>query len=205
MLFFFISRIFQQICNHFAELRGVLGSDDRNAGLRLNGLPCVAGHLATGTGHVYWILHMLSHLKAADGVAGFLLANGALGDSDTLEIRKKLIQNDKVEAIVILPRELFITTDISVTLWILNQNKKGGKYHERMLRNREHEILFAKIACVQRKDTAYFLRLIQLVSMLYDCRNIITLCALKTNITQNMGRPHCAATLILILRWHSKK
>lgn len=89
-----------------------------------------------------WILHMLSHLKAADGVAGFLLANGALGDSDTVEIRKKLIQNDKVEAIVILPRELFITTDISVTLWILNQNKKGGKYHERMLRNREHEILF---------------------------------------------------------------
>ena len=89
-----------------------------------------------------WILHMLSHLKAADGVAGFLLANGALGDSDTVENRKKLIQNDKVEAIVILPRELFITTDISVTLWILNQNKKGGKYHERMLRNREHEILF---------------------------------------------------------------
>ena len=89
-----------------------------------------------------WILHMLSHLKANKGVAGFLLANGALGDSDTLEIRKKLIQNDKVEAIIILPRELFITTDISVTLWILNQNKKGGEYHGRKLRNRENEILF---------------------------------------------------------------
>ena len=89
-----------------------------------------------------WILHMLSHLKPIDGVAGFLLANGALGDSDTVEIRKKLIQNDKVEAIIILPRELFITTDISVTLWILNQNKKGGSYHGRSLRNREHEILF---------------------------------------------------------------
>ncbi len=89
-----------------------------------------------------WILHILSHLKALDGVAGFLLANGALGDSDTLEIRKKLIQNDKVEAIIILPRELFITTDISVTLWILNQNKKGGLYHGRNLRNRENEILF---------------------------------------------------------------
>ena len=85
---------------------------------------------------------MLSHLKKTDGVAGFLLANGALNDSDTLEIRKKLIQNDKVEAIVVLPRELFITTDISVTLWILNQNKKGGKYHGRNLRNREYEILF---------------------------------------------------------------
>lgn len=89
-----------------------------------------------------WILHILSHLKPLDGVAGFLLANGALGDSDTLEIRRKLIQNDKVEAIVILPRELFITTDISVTLWILNQNKKGGAYHGRTLRSRKHEILF---------------------------------------------------------------
>ena len=89
-----------------------------------------------------WILHILSHLRALNGVAGFLLANGALGDSDTVEIRKKLIQNDKVEAIIILPRELFITTDISVTLWILNQNKKGGEYHGRTLRNRENEILF---------------------------------------------------------------
>ena len=89
-----------------------------------------------------WILHMLSHLKPLSGVAGFLLANGALGDADALEIRKELIKNDKVEAIIILPRELFITTDISVTFWILNQNKKGGKYHNRQLRNREHEILF---------------------------------------------------------------
>ncbi|MBR4751524.1 MAG: N-6 DNA methylase [Thermoguttaceae bacterium] len=92
-----------------------------------------------------WILHILSHLKPLEGVAGFLLANGALGDSDTVEIRKKLIQNDKVEAIVVFPRELFITTDISVTLWILNQNKKGGDYRGRNLRNREHEILFVDL------------------------------------------------------------
>lgn len=89
-----------------------------------------------------WILHILSHLKHNSGVAGFLLANGALNDDVAWEIRKKLIENDKVEAIVILPRELFITTDISVTLWILNQNKKGGSYHGRELRNRENEILF---------------------------------------------------------------
>lgn len=89
-----------------------------------------------------WILHMLHHLKKQSGVAGFLLANGALGDSDAFEIRKKLIQNDKVEAIIVLPRELFITTDISVTVWILNNNKKGGSYHNRQLRKREGEILF---------------------------------------------------------------
>ena len=89
-----------------------------------------------------WILHILSHMNKQKGVAGFLLANGALGDTDALTIRRELIENDKVEAIIVLPRELFITTDISVTLWILNQNKKGGMWHGRKQRNREGEILF---------------------------------------------------------------
>lgn len=89
-----------------------------------------------------WILHMLSKIKADKGIAGFLLANGALGDDDAQAIRQKLIENDKVEAIIVLPRELFYTTDISVTLWILNQNKKGGLHHGRHLRNRTGEILF---------------------------------------------------------------
>lgn len=98
----------------------------------------------TSNANYAWILHMLSHLRPGDGVAGFLLANGALGDSDGTApvIRQKLIEQDRVEAIIVLPRELFITTDISVTMWILNMNKKGGKYHGRKLRNREKEILF---------------------------------------------------------------
>jgi putative type I restriction-modification system, M subunit len=95
-----------------------------------------------GNANYAWILHILSKLRAGRGVAGFLLANGALGDGDASTIRQKLIENDKVEAIIVLPRELFYTTDISVTLWILNQNKKGGKWHDRKLRNREREILF---------------------------------------------------------------
>lgn len=95
-----------------------------------------------GNANYAWILHILSHLNQQHGVAGFLLANGTLGDADTINIRRKLIENDKVEAIIVLPRELFITTDISVTLWILNQNKKGGMWHGRKQRNREGEILF---------------------------------------------------------------
>lgn len=95
-----------------------------------------------GNANYAWILHILSHLNQQHGVAGFLLANGTLGDADTINIRRKLIENDKIEAIIVLPRELFITTDISVTLWILNQNKKGGMWHGRKQRNREGEILF---------------------------------------------------------------
>ena len=47
------------------------------------------------------------------------------GGPDTISIRKKLIENNLVEAIVVLPRDMFYTTDISVTLWILNKNKKA--------------------------------------------------------------------------------
>lgn len=60
-------------------------------------------------------------------------------------ISEKLIENDKVEAIIVLPRQMFYTTDLSVTLWILNQNKKGGEWHGRTLRNREGEILFVDL------------------------------------------------------------
>lgn len=92
-----------------------------------------------------WILHMLSKLQPNKGVAGFLLSNGALDDQDALEIRRKLIENDKVEAIIVLPREMFYSTDISVTLWILNQNKAGGEHHGRLLRNRQGEVLFVDL------------------------------------------------------------
>jgi len=92
-----------------------------------------------------WILNIVSKLSS-NGVAGFLLANGALGDSDTLNIRKQLIRNKLVEAIIVLPREMFYSTDISVTLWIINKNKKArivennGRVNK--YRNRENEILF---------------------------------------------------------------
>lgn len=95
-----------------------------------------------------WILHMVSKLSE-NGVAGFLLANGALGDSDTLNIRKKLLENGLVEAIVTLPRNTFYSTDISVTLWILNKNKKSRTLTTpegaRNLRDRSREVLFVDL------------------------------------------------------------
>lgn len=93
-----------------------------------------------------WILHMLSKLDVSNGIAGFLLANGALGaDGDEANIRKMLIENNKVEAIFVLPRQMFYSTDISVTLWILNNNKKARELNGRKLRNREEEVLFVDL------------------------------------------------------------
>ncbi|MCD8435920.1 type I restriction-modification system subunit M [Tenacibaculum dicentrarchi] len=100
----------------------------------------------TGNANYAWILNMVSKLSE-NGVAGFILANGALsGSGIEYEIRKKLIENNLVEAILILPRNLFYTTDISVTLWILNNNKKEHQVNinniNKNYRNREEEILF---------------------------------------------------------------
>ncbi len=89
-----------------------------------------------------WIMHMISKLDVNHGIAGFLLANGALGDADDAVNREAIIRADKVEAIIVLPRDMFYTTDISVTLWILNMNKNAGVVHGRKLRDRQHEILF---------------------------------------------------------------
>ena len=93
-----------------------------------------------------WILNMVSKLSD-NGVAGFILANGALsGGGEEYKIRRKLIENDLVEAIVILPQNMFYTTNISVTLWVLNKNKKERTVQlpdkTRNYRNRHNEILF---------------------------------------------------------------
>lgn len=93
-----------------------------------------------------WILNMVSKLSE-NGVAGFILANGALsGGGEEYKIRRKLIENRLVEAIVIIPRDTFYTTDISVTLWILNKNKKARDIKingiQKHYRDREDETLF---------------------------------------------------------------
>ncbi|MXV38951.1 N-6 DNA methylase [Flavobacteriaceae bacterium Ap0902] len=93
-----------------------------------------------------WILNIVSKLSE-NGVAGFLLANGALsGGGEEYKIRRKLIENDLVEAICILPQNMFYTTNISVTLWILNKNKTKHTVElpdiTRNYRDRKNEILF---------------------------------------------------------------
>lgn len=100
----------------------------------------------TSNANYGWILHIASKLSQ-NGVAGFILGNGALtGTGKEFNIRKKLVDNDLVEAIAVLPMNMFYTTDVSVTLWILNRNKKEKKVKQAsnsvVHRNREKEVLF---------------------------------------------------------------
>ena len=100
----------------------------------------------TSNANYGWILNIVSKMSQ-NGVAGFLLANGALSDDGTeLKIRQQLIENGLVEAIIILPRNLFYTTDISVTLWVLNKNKRARTVEQngklKRYRDRQDEVLF---------------------------------------------------------------
>jgi type I restriction enzyme M protein len=88
-----------------------------------------------------WLQHMASKL-APQGVAGIVLANGSLSSqqSGEGEIRSQMIEGDLVECIVGLPGQLFYTTPIPVSLWLLNRDKTSGG--SRSWRERRGEVLF---------------------------------------------------------------
>ena len=73
-----------------------------------------------------WIQHMIHHL-APNGKIGLVLANGALSSmtGGEGEIRKKIVEDDLVEAIVALPTNLFYSVTIPVTLWFISRGKKN--------------------------------------------------------------------------------
>jgi len=85
-----------------------------------------------------WVQHIISHL-APDGIAGFVLANGTLSAANAQEthIRQALIEADLVDCIVALPSNLFYTTQIAASIWIIAQNKTTSTF-----RHRNGETLF---------------------------------------------------------------
>lgn len=111
-----------------------------------------------GNANYAWILHIINKMNK-DSQASFLLANGALEDEDSYEIRKKIIQNDLIEAIITLPRNIFYGTDISVTLWILNNNKLEKKVTTSSqtynFRDRSREIIFIDLRKAGKKVGKY--------------------------------------------------
>jgi len=78
-----------------------------------------------GNANFAWMQHMIYHLSPK-GKIGLVLANGALSSqtSNEGEIRKNIIEDDLVECIVAMPTQLFYSTGIPVSLWILNKDKK---------------------------------------------------------------------------------
>lgn len=83
------------------------------------------GNPPAGNANFAWLQHMIYHL-APGGKIGMVLANGSLSSQSggEGEIRKNIINADLVECIVAMPTQLFYTTQIPVSLWFLNKQKK---------------------------------------------------------------------------------
>lgn len=92
----------------------------------------------TGNANYGWIQHFIHHLSPT-GIAGFVMANGALGSnqSEESQIRRNIIKAGLVDCIVALPPKLFYTTPVSASLWILSRDRYDQKF-----RDRHGEILF---------------------------------------------------------------
>ncbi|MDE6473055.1 MAG: type I restriction-modification system subunit M [Ureaplasma sp.] len=73
-----------------------------------------------------WLQHILSKLSVV-GKAGVVLANGSLTStqSNEDEIRKNIINDNKISCIVALPDKLFFTTGISACIWFFDNNKSN--------------------------------------------------------------------------------
>ena len=73
-----------------------------------------------------WLSLMYAKL-APKGKAAILMPNGATtsNTSADYEVRKKMVESGKIEAILALPNKLFKNVDISVQCWILNKAKKN--------------------------------------------------------------------------------
>jgi type I restriction enzyme M protein len=84
-----------------------------------------------------WVQHIIHHM-APQGLAGFVLANGAMTASTAGEgeIRRAIVEADLVDCMVALPPQLFYSTQIPVSLWLLARDKADPR-----LRRRPGEVL----------------------------------------------------------------
>ncbi len=85
----------------------------------------VYGTPPQGNANYAWLQHMLHHLKPT-GRAGIVLANGSMSSSQNSEgdIRRAMVDADKVEVMIALPGQLFFNTQIPACLWFLVKEKR---------------------------------------------------------------------------------
>ena len=97
----------------------------------------VYGRPPAGNANYAWLQHMLWKLGPG-GEAGVVLANTSMNSdqSGAGQIRKAMVRQDVVEAMVALPGQLFLNTSISVCLWFLTKDKTSRG------RDRRGETLF---------------------------------------------------------------
>jgi type I restriction enzyme M protein len=87
-----------------------------------------AGTPRINDGQLLFLQHMISKMKLKEKSRIAVITNGSplfTGDAGSGEsdIRKWVIENDLIEAIIALPKQMFYKTDIGTYIWILTNEK----------------------------------------------------------------------------------
>lgn len=100
----------------------------------------------TSNANFAWLQHMIYHLSPK-GIMACVLANGSLSSQTNNEddIRKALVENDLVDCIVALPKQLFYNTGIPACIWFISRKRTGNGD-----RKRTGELLFIDASNVGR-------------------------------------------------------
>lgn len=103
-------------------------------------------------GQLLFTLHMVSKMKhdtklgtriaSVHNASALFTGDAGSGESD---IRKYLIENDYLEAIIALPKELFYNTGIGTYIWILTNRKSQNKKGKIQLINATSEMFYSKM------------------------------------------------------------
>ena len=85
-----------------------------------------------GNANFAWLQHIIHHL-APRGTAAVVLANGSMSSmsSGEGEIRKQMIEGDRVDCMVAMPSQLFYSVQIPVCVWILARDKSANGHRDR--------------------------------------------------------------------------
>ncbi|TLS77945.1 SAM-dependent DNA methyltransferase [Mariprofundus erugo] len=93
-----------------------------------------AGYPRSSDGQMLFLQHMISKMNPPDkgGSAIAVVFNGSplfTGDagSGESEIRRWIIENDWLEAIIAMPANIFYNTDIATYIWIVRNNKSAKR------------------------------------------------------------------------------
>jgi type I restriction enzyme M protein len=74
---------------------------------------------------------MIDHLNDP-GMVATVMANGAMSaQNNEGEIRKGIVEDDLLDAVIALPKELFYTTSIPACIFILSKGKEEDQYRDR--------------------------------------------------------------------------
>jgi type I restriction enzyme M protein len=93
-----------------------------------------AGLPRVGDGSLLFLMHLLSKRKPVElggsriGIvlSGSPLFNGGAGSGES-EIRRWILENDWLEAIIALPNDLFYNTGIGTYIWVLSNHKGAAR------------------------------------------------------------------------------